>query len=122
MVFTPSTCNARISAFEPVILSFSIDINYQLSIVNYQLIYDSHATLVGTGDALGIGTQSLGDYAVALQRLLRTGCEFLVGEFHADAAAGDIDHDDVAILDLADIAAIGSLGRDMSDGETTGTA
>ena len=64
MVFTPSAFSALISAFAPVILSFNI--NCQLSIINYQLINNTNASFVGTRYALGVGTQSLRDYAIAL--------------------------------------------------------
>ena len=97
MVFTPSACNARIRAFAPVILSFIFLFDY------------SDSTFIGTAHTLCIGTQSLADYAMALQGLLWACCQFLVVEFYVDRATGDVDDDDVAILHLTYIASVGCL-------------
>ena len=137
MVFTPSAFKASISASEPVIFSFILSFGVEpdvpdfLDILGFPgfpdipdipgiLVNDSNASLVSTRDALGVGAESFAHRAMALEGLLRTGCQLLIAELHADGAAGDVDDDDVAVLDLADIATAGSLGRDMSDGEAAG--
>ena len=51
-----------------------------------KLINQSYSAFIGTGDALGVGAEGLGNHAVALQGLLGSGSEFLVGEFHVDGA------------------------------------
>ena len=56
--------------------------------------------------------------AVACQRLLRTGCKFLVAELHVDCTVGDVYLNDVAILYLSDVATSCSLRRDVSDAES----
>ena len=88
----------------------------------FLLCQNTDTTFVGRGNALGVGAESLRDHTVALQRLLGTRGEFLVGELHVDGARGDVDDDDVTILDLADVSAIGRLRRDMADGEAAGTS
>ena len=86
-----------------------VDLNEEKSILN-----DSYAAFVGGGNGLGVGAEGFADHAVALQGTLRTGSELLVGELDVDAAAGDVNDDDVAVHNLADVAAAGCLGRDMS--------
>ena len=97
--------------------SGKVDLNEEKSIFNY-----SYAAFVGGGDGLSVGAEGFADHAVALQGALRTGSELLVGELDVDAAAGDVDDDDVAVHDLTDIAAAGCLGRDMADAEAAGAA
>ena len=73
------------------------------SILNYQLIYYSNASLICRAHTLSIGAQRLGHHTLTLQWLLRTGSQLLVGEAHVDAAVRDVYFDDVTIFYLSDI-------------------
>ena len=82
-----------------------------------RLVDDSHTALICRTYALGISAQCLANQAVALQRLLWACSEFLVRELHIDGAARDINDDDVAILNLADVTTCCSLRTDVTDAQ-----
>ena len=54
---------------------------------------------------------------MTLQRLLWTCCQLFVAEFDVDRTCRDVDDDDVAILDLSDVATGCCLRADVSDGK-----
>ena len=71
---------------------------------------------------MGIGTEGLADLTIAAKGLLRTGRQLFIGEADVDAAAGNVNHDDVAVLQLADVATAGCLGRDVADAQAARAA
>lgn len=48
--------------------------------------------------------------------------KFLVAQLNIDAARGNVDDNDVAVLNLTDVTTIGGLWRDVTDREATGTS
>lgn len=86
------------------------------------LVNDSHTAFVCRADTLSISSQSLAYLALATQRLLRTGGKLLIAELYVNGTVRDIYFDDIAILDLADVATRSSFRRDVPDTQTTGAA
>lgn len=48
--------------------------------------------------------------------------QLLIRKLYVQGALGDIDFNDIAVLKQSDFAALGSLGRDMSDCRAAGSA
>ena len=86
------------------------------------LVYDAYAAFIGAADALGVSSERLAHRALTAEGLLRTGGEFLVAEADVDGAGGNVDDDNVAVLDLADVAAGSGFGADVADAEAGGAA
>ena len=107
MVSTPSSINARINASDPETISF----------INNTLINHSDTSFVSTRYTLSVGSECFGNSALSLQWQGRSGCQFFVCQLNTNGAAGYVDDDDVAILDLPDISTAGSLWRDVADAE-----
>ena len=77
---------------------YVMDKEYHIGSVN-----DSNSALIGRADTLRVCPKRFADDSVSLERLLRALFQFLVGEFHIDGTAWDIDDDDVSINQFSDI-------------------
>src|SRR5690606_28164703 len=96
-------------------------------------VHLAHGALVGARGHRRVGAQGLAHLArayfvrrpggsTAFFFLVTAALEFLVTDFHVDAAVRDVDLDDVAFADQTNGAAFSSLGRSAADGQAAGAA